>query len=172
MSRAPRPIRSDGDVAYVPLTKGYEAIIDVADVPRVSGFHWHARVRHSADGAVRSVYAAAKPNGKTHIHMHRILNRTPEGYETDHVDGNGLNNRRANLRTASTRQNQGNSRLRTDNTTQVKGVYWDSARGKFSAQLFDSGKNHHLGRFDDIEAARTAVEAARKDLHGAFARPA
>ena len=45
----PRPIRIEGDVAYVPLTKGYEAIIDVEDVPLVEGRNWHAHVVRKKD---------------------------------------------------------------------------------------------------------------------------
>ncbi len=167
-----RPIRIVGDIAYVPLTKGYEAIIDAADVPVVAGYVWHAREKRRKDGGVRSVHAGAKPDGSNYVHMHRLLCRADPALEVDHRDGNGLNNRRDNLRVATTSQNQMNAAVRSDNSTGVKGVYWDEPRKKFGAQIWARGKKLSIGRFETLEAAASAVASTRKELHGEFARPA
>lgn len=72
----PRPIRVEGDIAYVPLTKGYVAIIDVEDVPLVQGQNWCAK------RSGKTVYAMRKAprdiNGKqSSIHLHRVLTSAP-----------------------------------------------------------------------------------------------
>ncbi len=86
-----RPIRIEGDLAYVPLTKGYEAVIDAADVCLVENFNWYADTSHG-----HTVYARRNVNnGKPcSIKMHRVITGCEEGLLVDHKDCNGLNNRR------------------------------------------------------------------------------
>lgn len=170
MIKAPRPIRIEGDVAYVPLTKGYEAIIDAADVPLVSGYCWCAQETRRRDGTLGPVYARRNSmHGEKY--MHRLLVPSQGDLEVDHADGDGLNNRRSsNLRLATPHQNRCNTGLRSNNTSGVKGVSWHAQRGKWVAQLSAGRGGAYLGLFDDIEAAKAVVEAARKELHGAFAR--
>ena len=111
-----RPIRIDGAHAYVPLTQGREAIIDVADVSLVDGHTWWL----GKGGYAVRVY---KVNGKqTTVYMHRVISACPEGQEVDHIDGDGLNNRRSNLRNATKAQNAYNVGPRRTNTSGYKGV--------------------------------------------------
>ena len=170
--KAIRPIRIEGNVAYVPLTKGYEAIIDAADAPLVENYHWHAMVRLHPNGTIRTVYAvrSERAEGKkwlTH-YMHRVVAGTPHDMDTDHRDGNGLDNRRENLRNASRAQNVRNQRIRTSNTSGVKGVTWNKAKGKWVAFICVNGKKRYLGQFISLEDASSAYRAASKDLHGEF----
>lgn len=170
-----RPIRIDGDVAYIPLTQGYEAVIDVADVHLVEGFSWYSQVKRRSDGSIRAVYAIRSCRACGHmriIMMHRVVAMTPDGLETDHEDGNTLNNRRANLRHASTAQNQFNRKLQINNTSGVKGVSWDGHRKKWRAMIAVDGKDRILGRFRTIEEAASTYAAASKKLHGEFGRVA
>lgn len=97
-----RPIRVDGQVAYVPLTKGYTAIIDAADLPLVDGVNWGAMEKRRPDGTIRAVYAKNSGTKRGTIFMHRLLVAASESEEVDHVDCDGLNNRRINLRIATT----------------------------------------------------------------------
>ena len=168
-----RPIRIEGNVAYVPLTKGYEAVIDVEDVSLVSDRCWWAMVGRLKSGEVRSVYAVHTPwSGSEHgvTYMHRLIAGTPAGLMTDHIDGDGLNNRRANLRPATDSQNQQNSRLRLVNKAKVKGVYWNVRAKKWRAQIGVDGRKHHLGFFDSVEDASAAYAAASAALHPTFGR--
>ena len=169
MSKAIRQIRVDGNIAYVPLTKGYEAVIDAADVPLVDGWNWTANVRS------HTVYAQRKdrsgPMPRT-VMLHRVIARTPEGLDTDHSDGDGLNNRRDNLRVATRSQNQHNQRVALRNTSGFKGVTWHKAKGKWNALIKLHGKRRNLGYFSLAEDAAAAYAKASEELHGEFGRTA
>ena len=162
-----RPIRVDGQLAYVTLTKGYVAVIDAADVPLVEGFNWCADVRPSA------VYAARgkMKNGRMKIiRLHRVLMGDPDGLEIDHVDGNGLNNTRANLRTAIHSENLRNQNVRINNASGFKGVSWDKSRCKWQAHIGLDFKRISLGRFETKEEAAAAYAKASAAMHGEFGR--
>lgn len=171
----PCQIRTEGQVAYVPLTQGYVAVIDAEDVPLVDGFRWVALIDRRKDGSVRRVYAVRKEGPRDHrrtILMHRAIAKTPDGLETDHRDGDGLNDRKVNLRTATTAQNAHNQCTKTTNTSGFKGVHWNKRRGKWQARIRIPGERRHLGYFvtKEAAAARYSEESAR--LHGEFGRTA
>ena len=92
----------------------------------------------------------------------------PEGMIVDHIDGDGLHDEISNLRLATMSQNQGNTKLRKDNTSGAKGVYQDEA-GKWCAHIRVNGKRHWLGRFDYCELAKEAYRAAAAKYFGIFA---
>lgn len=169
-----RSIRIEGDLAYIPLTKGYEAIIDAANVHLVDGFNWTASVKFRTDGTLRSVYAYRKPrvDGKQlMIQLHRVILDAPADLEVDHIDCNGLNNTRANLRLATKSQNQCNRRY-VKNSSGVKGVRWHKTTSKWEAVIRANGRDHRLGEFSDIGSAAACVAAARVQMHGEFGRQA
>jgi hypothetical protein len=175
MNRKTRPIRIEGDVAYVPLTKGYEAIIDAEDVPLVEGFNWHAlEDLCKNDGSVRNVYAARNARisdgVKGAVRMHRVIAGTPEGMDTDHRDGNGLNNRRGNLRSATRRQNRQNSRMSVANKAGLKGVWPVKNKNAWRASITFEGQQRNLGRFKCRTAAAIAYAVESKRLFGEFSR--
>lgn len=94
-------IRIDGDHAWVSLTQGHEAQIDIGDVPLVSQYSWHV-VPHPVGG----FYARCSPHG----YMHRLITGAPKGKDVDHVNHDTLDNRRANLRVGTHFENMQNSR--------------------------------------------------------------
>lgn len=172
--RVLRPIRIEGNVAFVPLTHGYEAIIDVEDVPLVSEWVWSARITRRVDGEIRSVYAKRTDCAKAlrrMILLHRTIMDAPDGTFVDHIDGDGLNNRRSNLRLATLQQNNQNARISIRNTSGVKGVSWDKRGQKWQAFIAADGKNRKIGSYDTIEAASSAYLAASVKMHGEFGRP-
>lgn len=168
-----RPIRIEGNIAYVPLTQGYEAIIDAENVPLVNGVNWCADVARRKDGSIRCVYAigldssGCKPR---RVKLHRVLMGEPVGFEVDHCDGNGLMNRRKNLRVATKSQNQHNQRLGVANASGAKGVSWYKRHNKWQAHITLNGKQKYLGLFQTIEAAAEAYAKASKEMHGSFGR--
>jgi hypothetical protein len=167
MSRAVRPIRIEVDVAYVTLTKGYEAIIDAADVPLVEGWNWYASVNGNA------VYGKTKKGSKgVTITMHRVIMGNPDGFEIDHIDGNGLNNRKSNLRLATHCENNRNRKINKNNTSGFKGVTWDNKTAKWRAKIMLNYVTRSLGYFDTPAAAYAAYVAASEKLHGEFGRVA
>lgn len=88
----------------------------------------------------------------------------------DHINGNGLDNRRCNLRLATPKQNAHNHKKRSDNTSGVKGVCWDKKHERWEVRVKVDGKQKFGGRYESLEDAKKAAEALRKVLHGRFAR--
>jgi hypothetical protein len=161
-------IRIEGDVAIVSLTMGYEAIIDVSDIPVVSGRRWTAMVRPHA---VYAISKAKRSAGESKmLYMHRVIIGAQDGTQIDHVDRCGLNNRKANLRIATASQNQHNQGVRKNNTTGAKGVSFDKRSGKWYARIKLNGQRFNLGTFVSLEEARGAYAAAAEKMHGDFGR--
>lgn len=143
----------------VQLTKGYVSLVDDEDYDRVTeAGPWHARVD------IHTVYAE---NGSSQA-MHRfILGITDPKVEVDHRWGNGLDNQRANLRTATRTQNAQN-RLKNKGHL-YKGVTWNVKDQKWRAQIRALGKKIYLGSFNTALEAAAAYDAAALKYHGEFA---
>lgn len=152
--------------ARVPLTQGRVALIDDEDLARVlAAGTWCATVKPRTAYAVRM---ARKPDGRpTTIGMHRFIT----GWEyVDHINGDGLDNRRCNLRPATAATNARNVGLRSHNTSGYKGVTWHKAGRKWMAQLRVDGRQVYLGLFTDPAEAASAYDAAALEHFGEFAR--
>jgi hypothetical protein len=169
MTRNIRPIRIEGKIAYVPLTQGYEAIIDAADVHMVDGWNWYAMVLTNTVYVARNSHRDANGNRNT-ILLHRVIIGCPDGLDVDHRDADGLNNRRCNLREATHAQNMRNRRIQADNTSGFKGASWHKNSGKWQAKISIDGKEHHLGLHPTPEEAHAAYASASARLHGEFGR--
>lgn len=168
-----RLIRVEGEVAFVPLTQGYEAIIDAADASLVHQCSWRVLIQRRPDGSIKCLYAIRYAwNGGTPQtrRMHREIMGAPIDALIDHVNGNGLDNRRANLRWATDQQNKHNARVRIDSTSGVKGVCWSKHAGKWRAQIGLHGKKISLGYFANLADAQAAYARASKEFHGEFGR--
>jgi hypothetical protein len=168
MTRSIRPIRVVGDIAIVPLTQGKEAIIDACDVHLVEGVNWYALKDGNTFYAQRNLKIG--PNKQTTIKMHRVIMSAATGIGVDHKDGDGLNNRRVNMRIASHAQNMRNRRKQANNKTGFKGVSLHSASGSWRASIKKNRKQLHLGYFTTPEQAHAAYREAAAKLHGEFAR--
>ncbi len=101
--------------------------------------------------------------------MHRQILGEPDGLQVDHRDGNGLNNRRRNLRTATVSQNACNRKVRADSASGLKGVGRDKRDGRWHARIQINGKRHILGHFDTAKEASAAYIAAVRKFHGEYA---
>lgn len=167
MPRKIRPIRVEGNLAFVPLTQGYEAVIDPADVAQVASFNWCALIKPRAVYAVR--IDRSGPKQRT-VRMHRAIMDAPDGLEVDHRDGDGLNNRRGNLRLATKSQNQCNARSRKNSSSNLKGVTWHKASGRWQSRIKLGAKERYLGLYDTPDAAHAAYAQASTELHGEFGR--
>jgi hypothetical protein len=100
--------------------------------------------------------------------MHRLLLNPPEGVEVDHINGNTLDNRRANLRICTHAENSRNRRGRSNSKSGVKGV--TPYPGGWRATINVNGKNVHLGCFTNIDDAAEAYDEAATRYYGEFAR--
>lgn len=150
------------------LKGGSFALVDDEDFEYLSQWEWMLHRGY----AQRDEYIG-KIDGKykcVRRHMHRIVNNTPEGMLTDHIDGNRLNNTRANLRTATKQQNARNMAKVKGKTSKYKGVSWNKSHGRWAARICDNAKRISLGSYDcEIEAA-LSYNAAAKELFSEFAR--
>lgn len=144
----------------------YVATVDADDRDLVAAYHWHAARRPN------TVYVAhSKPRpARGMLLLHRVVCAAPPGVEVDHRDGNGLNNRRANLRLATSGQNKANSRKRGGTTSQYKGVSWFQRTGKWHAEIQAHGQRHYLGYFYEETEAAAAYDAAAIEIWGEFAQ--
>ncbi len=150
------------------LRDGVFALVDDSDYESLKEFNWFLfRCKRQTDYAYR--YVRDESGKRKRIFMHRQI--LPHNLpHTDHIDGNGLNNQRSNLRPAFAYQNVANSGIRKNNTSGLKGIIFIKSTGKWRARL-GGGRLSHIGVFTDkIEAARAYDEAAVK-IYGEFLRP-
>jgi len=167
MSKKIRLIRVEGNVAYIPLTKGETAIIDASDVDIVSGWNWSTW----AIAGIANKYAVrVSSNPKKTILMHRAIMSAMHGMEVDHVNGNGLDNRKCNLRIATRSQNAMNSRIAKNNKSGIKGVYWNKKREKWIAKITCERREIYLGEYKKIDDAAEAYKNASAKFHAEFGR--
>ena len=162
-SRSPSEIVVHGDFAVVALSRGLTATIDAADVPLVEGFRWSALT----NGQTGHAYAARWDKGRC-VLMHRVLLAAPPGTQVDHIDGDGLNNRRVNIRICTPEQNQANRVVERRNQIGMKGV--SPRRGKYRAQITPDGKTVDLGTYKTADEAAAAYRGAARILWGDFAK--
>lgn len=151
----------------IPLTRGHVALVDDEDFEALSQFKWGARRKDHLVYAVRKVRAG--PYRQRDVLMHREILAAPRGTDVDHINGNGCDNRRANLRAATREQNARNSRARTDGTSRFRGVSWYRPLERWRAALRGGGKTIHVGYFHNEEEAARAYDDAARQHHGAFA---
>jgi HNH endonuclease len=146
-------------VRRIPVGHGLFATVDAADYEEVRKYRWRA-IRHG-----RNAYAATRKNGRT-VYMHRMFMRPRKGYVVDHIDGNGLNNRRCNLRVCTPAQNLANKGPRGGSSPFV-GVY--RSKDKWVAHVMCRGKHYYVGAFADEVAAAKARDRKAYELHGQYA---
>ena len=144
----------------IKLTQGKFALVDDEDFDELNKFKWYAQ------GGANSFYARRdiSNNGKRYrILMHRkILGLTNPNIHCDHVNNNGLDNQKSNLRGCTVSENLRNSKPFINSTSKYKGVSFYKRDNKWRAQIMIDGKETHLGYFkDEIEAAKVYDKAAK-----------
>ena len=142
------------------LTKGFVATVDGADFKPLSQHYWHAHVTKN------TTYARSRINGRL-VYMHRLLLSAPRGKEVDHVNSDGLDNRRSNIRLCTKSQNNANRRS-FKGTSRYKGVYFDKKRNRWVAEIQKDGRRRWLGMFEDESDAGEAYRNASLELFGEF----
>ena len=154
-------------VKSIPLTKGYQAIVDEEDYGRIAVFKWRTVPSLHTEYASRT----RQENGKVYnILMHRfILNIYDPKIFVDHKNGNGLDNTKENLRIATRNQNMRNlTRTRANNSSGYRGVSFEKQTGKWLAYIYVNGKQKKLGRHENVLDAALAFDVAAQELFGDF----
>ena len=154
-------------LVFVKLTQHKWAIVDGVDYDKIKMYRWGA----CRDGKVFYARAGIKNNdgGYTNKSMHRLL-MNARGLQIDHRNGNGLDNRKCNIRKATDNQNKRNRTKQNNNTSGFKGVSFCKRRKKWVANIKVNNRNISLGRFITPEAAALAYKAATIKYHKDFAR--
>lgn len=153
----------------IKLTQNKFALVDNSDYEWLNNFKWYPD--KSGDKNFYVVRNSKDCNGKhKKIRMHQEIMGTPRGMETDHIDGNGLNNQRKNLRICTRSQNQHNRGKYKCNTSGYKGVSWHKVKKKWSANIGVNGKLIFIGDYFTIEQAYKAYCMACQEYHKDFSK--
>lgn len=148
----------------ISLSKGKFTVVDDADFKFLNQWKWF----YSSGGyAMRSQYIRIEKGKYTSkmIPMHRIINHTPDGLFTDHINRNKLDNRKANLRTCDKSLNSINRGAQSNNKCGVRGIYFEKWSKKWRAELVVNGKRFTFGRFINKEDAIKSRLLAEKKYH-------
>lgn len=153
--------------------KGYPhkfAKISPEDAGKVLPHKWHS---YRSKVHPHIFYAKAdwvEENGvRKQVKMHRLIMNAPDGVHVDHINGDGLDNRRENLRLVTPQLNQANSRKRMKGTSRFKGVCWSAASKKWRASIVINNRQIYLGLFaDELDAAK-AYDKKALELFGEHA---
>lgn len=146
-----------GNVASLVLTTGDVVIADADDIGKLSSISWFKQTAGYAAGR-------KQVNGKRPIIlMHRFVLDAKPGSEVDHINGNKLDNRKANLRFVTRSQNRQNQQgARKDSKTGVRNVIYDERKRRFKVVLSIDGKVRYFGSFESLEEAEAAAKEARR----------
>jgi hypothetical protein len=156
-----RTLESDG-AKLIPLTQGKFAIVDADDYDWLIQYKWHCRHNRNKFYAYRN--KAGKP-----VSMHRELIANNKSLLVDHIDGNGLNNRKSNLRLCTIAQNAHNRLPKSNSRSRYKGLSWHKPHKRWEVRIIKSGKSSFLGCFDDPTDAALAYDRKAEQLFGQFA---
>jgi len=162
------PIYRDrgGDYCKIPLTQGRFAKVDPEDYIWLSQFRWHCKINKNAVYAVRTETCSGRSK---RIYMHRLIANTPANLVCDHINHDGLNNRKANLRNCTIKQNNANSRCAAWATSKYKGVSWNKKFEKWTAYIKKDVRQFNLGSFEEESEAALVYDRKARELFGEFA---
>lgn len=148
----------------IPLSKNKHAIVDDEDFEWLSKLKWHS----TTDSKSRTAYTL---NKKVRMHKEIAIRHglvSDRGQLLDHIDGNGLNNQKSNLRLATISQNQANKTKYKNNTSGYKGV--DLIKNRWRACIQINKKQTYLGLFKTPTEAAAAYNNKAIELYGEYAR--
>lgn len=144
---------------------GKFAIIDDSDYEIISKSRWYSDGEYAIHGGARYTKS---------VKMHALINNTPNGMQTDHINGDTFDNRRCNLRSCTGSENAKNRCRQSNNTSGAKGVCLQRGNGlrrdRWKVRVMVNGKRKLVGHFQSVSEAGAAYERAAAAAFGAFRR--
>lgn len=153
----------------IPLTQNKFALVDDADFQKINQHKWSASKRINTYYALRYIGGGRKRPRFCLMHRDILGLQKGDGKHTDHIDGNGLDNQRSNLRVCTQQQNAFNQRAQRG-SSRFKGVHWFKRCRIWQANIRHEYRTIHLGYFKNEVDAAEAYDRAAKRLFGNFAR--
>lgn len=153
----------------IKLTQGYEAIVDDEDYEKLNQRKWHVLIAPKRDVKYAGhSFWDTKAKRTDHIRMHHMIIGKQNGFDVDHINRNGLDNRRANLRHCTQSQNIANTTPRKNNKSGFKGVT-ETPNGTWHAVIRENGKPNYIGNFRHSKEAAKAYDKEALRIYGEFA---
>lgn len=152
----------------ITLANGKVALVDDKDFDRLNRAKWNEY--KNASGIHYARRALGGPPPRHTEYMHRVVLNAPAGMEVDHINGNGLDNRRANLRLCTHAENGKNKGKSRNSTSKYLGVSWRNDRQCWRAQICSKGRKTSFGSFQDEKEAAKCRDAHALAIFGKFAR--
>jgi hypothetical protein len=154
-------------VKMIALSNGKSAIVDPEDYERIKDVTWSV----STIGNTQYLMSRKMVGRKiAYTLLHRLIMGASPDQLVDHINGDGLDNRKGNLRIATKSQNAMNAKLRSDNTTGFKGVCYIPKRNRYSARIHANGKKYASAFYRTALEAAMAYKDMATSLHGEFMR--
>lgn len=146
---------------------GLSAQVDDEDYGWLNQYKWHLGTKKcGTQYAIRHLYINGK---RSTITMHQDILKTPKGMCTDHINGNGLDNQKRNIRICTPSENCMN-RKPQGGTSKYKGVSLHSIGGRWKCRIKTKGKIYNLGHYDSEEEAARKYNEVASSMFGKFAR--
>jgi len=146
----------------IPLTQGLYAIVDDIDYSAIASIKWHVQKNRNTFYAIRNIVLPRKDNKRfiTTVRMHREILELSSSQDScvDHINGNGLDNRRCNLRIVTVRENSISRHHKKSSI--YSGVCWHKQRSKWLSSIYFKGRSRHIGLFENEIDAATAYRVA------------
>lgn len=158
----------------IKLTRGKYALVDDSDYNYLTKYKWCV-ILHSSGRNYAVRWTREGRKDRKMVYMHRGLcpgmeSDSWDGMDTDHRDGDGLNNQRFNLRKCTRSQNLYNREAPKNNTSGTKGISWCKMTRKWRAYISFEGKYTSLGYFENLDEAIKVRHKSEQKLHGEFSR--
>jgi hypothetical protein len=158
---------ASGLAIRIDLTQGQFTIVDREIYDRITAMRWFAARARDAFYAHHTGYDAGQ---NITVRMHRVVAFAPPGIFVDHINGDTLDNRAANLRLCTAGENSRNSIKKRPAKSRYKGVSISNTGNRWVTNIHHDGKLHFVGSFIfEIDAAAAYDREARKHF-GEFAR--
>ena len=152
------------DYRIIKLTQGYECKVDAEDYEELAAHKWHISVSSN-----KTIYVSRTCSNRKKVLMHRIITNCPCDKIVDHINHDGLDNRKSNLRICDKRGNMINTKKIRGKYSKYKGVSYDKNRFKWRVAIWDNNRPIIQKRFDDEIAAAMFYDQKAVEYYGEFA---